>query len=98
MTEPMGPPLDPRVGRQRWLLVFLRASLGAVAVLGVVDLLLPQPWKDTASVAMVVALIAVPAIRILWLTTRWVRKGDRRFAAAGLALLLVMASGLVLGR
>jgi len=98
MTEPVGPPLDPRVGRQARLLVFLRASLVAVAVLGLVDLVLPEPWKDRASVAMVVALIAIPAIRILWLTTRWLRKGDRRFAAAGLVLLVVMSSGLVLGR
>lgn len=94
----MGAPFDPRVGRQRRLLVFLRLALGAVALLGVVDLVLPAPWKERASTVMVVALIAIPAVRVLWLTTRWVRKGDRRFAAAGVALLAVMASGLLLGR
>ncbi len=34
---------------------------------------------------MVVALVAIPAVRALWLTVRWFRKGDRRFAAAGVA-------------
>lgn len=97
MTAPMGPPHDPRVGRQRRLLVFLRVALAAVALLGVVDLLLPADAKEGPATVMVGALVAIPAVRILWLVVRWFGKGDRRFAVAGLVLLAVMGSGLLLG-
>lgn len=61
-----------------------------------VDLLLPADAKEGPATVMVGALVAIPAVRILWLVVRWFGKGDRRFAVAGLVL-AVMGSGLLLG-
>ena len=90
------PQPDPRAGRQAALVTFLRAAEVAVAALGVADVLAPPPWKERLAVVMVGALVAIPATRVLWLTARWTAKGDRRFALAGVALVAVMVSGLVL--
>lgn len=90
-------PPDPRADRQRHLVGFLRGALVGIALLGAVDLILPGIWRERGAQLMVACLIAVPIIRILWLVARWTRKGDRRFALAGVALLAVMASGYLLG-
>ena len=46
--------------------------------------------------ACVIVLIATPIFRVAWFTTSWARSGDRRFAALGGGLLIVLAVGAVL--
>ena len=91
-----GPAPDPRVGRQRRLVAFLRVCLALVTVAAIVELLAPTAWRAHAGVAMVAVVIAVPLLRVAWLVARWWRRGDRRFAIVGAGLLLVVASSAVL--
>jgi hypothetical protein len=98
MTIPSGAPFDPRAGRQRFLKRFLEISLAIVFVLACAGLFLPEDAGKVAAGAMVAALIGVPAVRIGWLVIRWSRLGDRPFALAGVVLLAVMASGIILSR
>jgi hypothetical protein len=93
-----GIPTDPKEGRQRTLVAFLRAAIVAVAAFAVAGLVAPEPWDRRVGNVVVGLLVSVPAGRAAWLVVRWVRKGDRRFAAVGVVLLAVMASGYVLGR
>lgn len=44
----------------------------------------------------VVVIVAAPLLRVAMLGVRWLRIGDRRFAAAAAALLLVTAAGAAL--
>jgi hypothetical protein len=92
------PPLDPREGRQNALVLFLRVLFVALIVVTLLALVLPGDAGDTAGEVMVALLIIAPVSRVLWMLVRWTRKGDLRFSLAAAALLLVMASGLLLGR
>jgi membrane protease YdiL (CAAX protease family) len=97
VADPSRSPLGPRARRRRQLAAFLRAALVAVLVLAVVALVLPADGvAHAAAVGMVVVLVAAPVVRVAWLTGRWWRLGDRRYAGAGAALLAVVAVGLVL--
>jgi hypothetical protein len=90
-------PPDPRLGRQRALAIYLRVALALAMVLGVAAVVLPDEWgEEVAGVAMVVVLIAAPIGRVVWLLVRWLRRGDRRFALAAIALLAVMGVALAL--
>lgn len=90
-------PPDPRLGRQRALAIYLRVALTVAGLLGVTAALLPDDWgEEAAGVAMVVVLIAAPVGRVAWLLVRWLRRGDRRFALAAVALLAVMGVALAL--
>lgn len=91
-----GPPRNPRVGRQAVLVRFLRATIVVVALASLTELLVPPGLRHAAGVAMVSVIIAAPLARVVWLVVRWWRLGDRRFAAVGLALLLVVASSALL--
>jgi hypothetical protein len=93
-----GPPPNPRRGRQRFLVGFLDVSRWTVAGLAALALVLPERIHRPLAIAMVVLLIVVPVVRITWLVLRWARLGDWRFAAAGSALLLVLAVGLAVAR
>ncbi|HYF46355.1 MAG TPA: hypothetical protein VD926_09110, partial [Acidimicrobiales bacterium] len=68
--------------------------LVAIASLGG---LLPGDIGEVSGVALVALLVAVPAIRVLWLAVRWTHKGDRRFAGLALLLVLLAAAGAALG-
>jgi hypothetical protein len=93
----MTAPFDPRVGRQRHLTGFLRiATVVVLAAAGLGVLLPPDPGRSAATV-MVGLLIAIPLIRLLWLALRWLHKGDRRFAALALLLVLLVGVGALLG-
>ncbi|MGY6499558.1 MAG: DUF1634 domain-containing protein [Acidimicrobiales bacterium] len=80
----------PLIGRQRHLLVALRVGVAMVALLAVAGLFLPGEAGRWASTGVVVALIAIPTLRVTWLAVRWIRRGDRRFAAVALAVLGVL--------
>jgi len=88
----------PRLRRQQVLtrvLVVVACVVAALAVAAVVaGAAQTAPWLGTATV---VALIAAPVVRVVWLGVRWLRLGDRRFAAVCGALLVIMAVAAVVG-
>lgn len=89
-------PPDPRIARQRATALYLRAAIVVSFSLGVATLVLPGDAGRAVGVAMTVVLIVAPLVRVAWLLVRWLRRGDRRFAAAAFTLLLVTGSGLLL--
>lgn len=98
MSEPTSEPgPHPLVGRQRVLVVFLRAMTYLAVGLSVAGVVLPGSSGRVAAVALVVVLVGTPVVRVAWLLARWTRRGDRRFAAVAAALLAIMAVGAVSG-
>jgi hypothetical protein len=91
-----GPPPNFRVGRQRFLIAFLRFAVVLVFVLGLAGLVLPSDVFRPVAVTMVSLLVATPVVRVGWLVVRWLRLGDIRFALAGGLLLAVMGSAFLL--
>jgi hypothetical protein len=43
----------------------------------------------------IAAVVSLPLLRVLWLVAVWRRQGDRRFVIAGVALLVLVALGVV---
>lgn len=74
----------------------LRWSIRILAVLGVTASLLPGRPGDLAADLAVIVLIATPLTRVGWLTSRWSRERDVRFALIGIALLTVTVLGALL--
>jgi hypothetical protein len=91
-----GPPPNPRRGRQRFLVAYLRVSLVLVALAAAVTVVLPDDVDRWSGWSMAALLIAVPVVRLGWLLVRWLRLGDQRYAAAATGLLVIMATGAVL--
>lgn len=91
-----GEVVDPRFERFRPLSRALGWALAAVAVLAVAAVLLPSPADGWAGVAMIATLVAVPLARVAWLVARWSRRGDRRYAAVGVGVCVVIAVGALL--
>lgn len=73
----------------------LRVLLAVAAALAVAALILPGQAGRMASQLLLGILIAAPLLRVAYLSLRWLRRGDRRYAAAGALLLLVTAVGVV---
>jgi hypothetical protein len=88
-----GPPPNAREGRQRALVLFLRATLVLVVASSAAALALPGGAGETASTAMIALLIAIPLVRVAWLVVRWLRLGDLRFAATAAGLLVIVGTG-----
>ncbi len=88
--------VDPRFDRFRPLSNALGWALLVVAVLAVASVVLPSPVGGWAGVALVATLVAVPLARVLWLVARWIRRGDRRYAAVGAGVLAVIVAGALL--
>jgi hypothetical protein len=55
----------------------------------------PGAVGNASAIACVVVLIGAPAVRVVWLTVGWARQGDRRFAALGGVLVLVLVASAV---
>lgn len=91
-----GPPPNPRLGRQRFLVGYLRVSLVLVGLAAAATVLVPDDLDRWSGWAVVGLLVAVPVVRLGWLAVRWARLGDWRFAVAGMGLLAVMAAGALL--
>lgn len=73
-----------------------RALRWAARILaGLTSLGLVVPGRAGARIgwAAINLLIAVPLVRVLWLGARWLRRGDRRFAAAAVGLVATVAAG-----
>lgn len=90
-----GPPPNPLVGRQRRLVAALRAAVGVAFATAVVGLLGPGRVGRVGALAFLATLVATPIARVVWLLVRWIRRGDRRFASAAAALLLVVGAAAV---
>ncbi len=90
-----GPAPNHRIGRQRFLVVYLRVALVLAFLVGVVELVIPDEHRDRAGMVMVIVFVVAPAGRVLWLMVRWLRLGDWRFALIGLTLLAVVCTGLI---
>ena len=88
--------IDPRFDRFRPLSKALGWALAAVAVVAAAAVVLPSPLGRWAGVALVALLVAVPIARVLWLVARWIRRGDRRYAAVAMGVLVVIAVGALL--
>lgn len=69
-----------------------RLALGAALA----GLLLPDPIGKVASALAVAVVVAAPLLRVTWLAVRWYGRGDRRYAAVAVALLLIIGCGSVL--
>lgn len=93
-----GTPANWRTDRQRLLVAFLRAALAVVAVTAGAALVLPGAPAHEAALAMVVLLVAVPAVRVAWLAQRWFRLGDRVFSALAGGLLVVLVLAFLVAR
>ncbi len=87
-----GPGPDPRIGRQARLLRFLRVMVAVIGALAAVAVWAPKGVAAPTAWVVVALVVATPIVRVAWLTQRWFRKGDRRFALAGTALLAVIAA------
>jgi hypothetical protein len=74
------------------LRLFSRLALGAALA----GLLLPDPAGTVASALAVAVVVAAPLFRVAWLAARWYRRGDRRYAAVAVGLLLIVGCGCVL--
>ncbi|MCB1247838.1 MAG: hypothetical protein R2699_06690 [Acidimicrobiales bacterium] len=92
MTAPVPSPL---AGRQRRLVVALQVVFAVAVAASIGALVLPGRAGDVAGGVMVAVLVGAPALRIGWLVQRWLRRGDRRFAAAAIALLGVLVVAVV---
>jgi hypothetical protein len=90
------PPPDPREGRFDGLARAMTVATVLATAAAVAGAALPGPAGTLAGATMVVVLVAAPLLRVLWLVQRWARRGDRRFAAVGLGVLVVVAVGTVL--
>lgn len=90
MSEP-GP--HPLVGRQRHLLLFLRTLYALAVGFAAGGVLLPGAAGRASGTGLVVTLVAAPVLRVAWLTARWLRRRDVRFAAVALVLLVVVGIG-----
>jgi 4-hydroxybenzoate polyprenyltransferase len=64
--------------------------------LGLLSAVLPDDAGVAVATAVVVAVVAVPLLRVLWLVHRWRQERDPRFVGLGLALLGVVAAGAAL--
>lgn len=90
-------PVDPRFDRFRPLSNGLGWALLVAAVLAVAAVVLPAPVGVWAGAALVATLVAVPLARVLWLVVRWARRGDRRYALIGTGVIVVIATGALIG-
>lgn len=90
------PVTQPLVGRQRRLVIALWTGLIVAAGTATFAVLLPGRGGELAGQAFLASVIAIPLLRVLWLTSRWFMRRDLRFGAAGLSLLAVAVAAAVI--
>lgn len=86
---------QPLVGRQRRLILALRMGVSAAGVMAAVGVLAPDPVGSVASRGFFGLVIAVPLLRVAWLTLRWINRRDLRFAAVGVGVLVVASAAAI---
>ena len=82
----------PRVRYQR-IIWALRITSRVALVAALAGTMVPGRAGRQASAAAVGLVIAAPLLRVSWLSYRWWRWGDRRFASVAGSLLLVVGTG-----
>ena len=91
--------IDLRGGEQiRYarMIQVLRLFTKLAFVAAVAGLVVPGPVGKAAATVAVGVVVGAPLIRVAWLAARWYRRGDRRYAAVAMALLVVVGTGSVL--
>jgi hypothetical protein len=78
------------------LVNLLQGGAVAALVLGVLGATLPGDAGTGAGTAAVAAVVGLPLARVLWLSVRWARKDDLRYAGLAVVLLAVVGSGVAL--
>lgn len=81
--------------RQAAALRLATRSAYALAIVGVLGLGTVSTAAATAALSIIVA---APLIRVAWLIVRWLQEGDRRFAALGGLLLVLVVLGAIISR
>jgi len=81
-----------RLQRDRAESAWLAAVVVATLTLVPVDLV-----RNLAVGAMMIVLIGWPLVRVAWLVGDWWHVNDRRYALAGVGLLVVVVAGAVAG-
>lgn len=76
--------------------VWLRYSVQALAVLGVVGFLVPGTVGSVTAGLAVTLLIAVPLLRVVGVIISLAAEHDRRFVLVGVALLSAAALGVLI--
>ncbi|MDQ1565461.1 MAG: hypothetical protein QOF96_341 [Actinomycetota bacterium] len=74
----------------------LRLLTGLAFAAALAGLLLPDPAGKAAAGVAVAVVVGSPLLRVAWLAVRWYRRGDRRYAAVAVALLVVVGTGSVI--
>lgn len=87
------PPGTVSTIRGRWQRPMLAWATRVLLVASLVTTVAPREIRAALAVAVVAAVVAVPLLRVGWLVFRWNQEHDRRFVAAGSALLLVVGIG-----
>lgn len=82
--------------RGRWQRPALTWTTRVLIGLGLLSAVLPEPASTAVATVAVVAVVATPLVRVAWLVHRWRQEQDRRFVAAGVALLAVVGVGALL--
>jgi hypothetical protein len=91
--EGAGPGPHPLVGRQAALARALWVVGIAAWCLAGAGVVLPGRAGEIAATALVVVLIAAPVGRVAWLAARWIHRGDPKFAAVAIGLIVIVLSG-----
>ena len=81
--------MTPMVGLHR----LVQAAAAAALVLGVLGATLPGDAGTATGTAAVSVVVGAPLVRVAWLSGRWLRKGDVRFAVLAVVLLAVVGAG-----
>lgn len=75
----------------RWL----RTAVLLIVVAAVLGMLAPGSLGETAAAAAVILIILTPLARVVWIIYRLAQEHDRRFVLVGVALLSVVAFGVL---
>ncbi len=74
---------------------WMRAVAISLASLSLAGLVLPGRTGDFLLSSALMLLIATPLLRVVWVVHRVAKEGDRQFAIIGVALLSVVALGVL---
>ena len=82
-------------GQADALVRWTNIALGLAAPLALIGVIVRGDIGTTLDSAALLLLGSLPTLRVVTMAVRWARSGDRRYATAAVALLLLMAIGVV---
>ncbi|MFZ9630202.1 MAG: hypothetical protein ACO3C1_12735 [Ilumatobacteraceae bacterium] len=80
------------------LVAVLRSALVVAFAAGVVGVVTRGRVARVAGIVTVAAIVAAPLARVAMLVVHWARRRDTAFVVAGVALLVITATGALLAR